>query len=1314
MNKRIRAAAFAVMLLCIMACAALTAQAANTNTDFVHAAEAKDGQTVTVSFESYGQELYYYVDTSAMAYIKLSCSDAYTMSTDYADFWVGYENSAGVITAMGTVWEDEYGTERLYAVSGYQKIYLRITNYMSDNGSGRTTGFVFESVTAKNKNTGFASAIEATSGKTVDVSFDFEGQSLYYYVDTSNAGSLEISCPHLLAADYPSESYIDAAVYYADASGTYTFLTPLVSAHGTARVYDAGEFQRLYFYITNYYNYAYYGTGSAPMKTSFTVRTMEKKTVTPDAPCIITMEKDDTYAFLSVEPDQVGMDLAITASGYDYQNSGSFRVNGLSYSTSWGDYRDYVEIGSNQTQYVHLKEADVQTIWLEGASTRTGPITFTFELLEGDGNELNETKEAATALTVGTDCAFHLGGEGDVDWFRFEISLPDGADSAIYTLRFLDFNTDYSDTLTYTLYAPDGTQVASHGLEIEHSNILELYQEGMYSIEVKPSGIITRSPLRVRIDEGGDDPYENNDTWLKAAQIASGQTIQHYIRDVTDVDWFWFEAEEPDMTLMLSGDSYVSAELCSGAQMKETGYGSTLHSFGLGSGSQTYYKLTDAGVYYLQLHVGESGASNRLRSFDLKLLPARDDENNDYWKRATRLWPNTLKSFDLSAFNDTDIFEIRVPEGVSALLIGGNLPGWFDIYKRSDYIQFGDRVNPVFSSSEASMDPYSGYYRFDLEGADAYYLTFSDGRQLNRSVKYCFIGSGSFRDAEPIPEGEWTIPADYTKVYDLGYLDIGDSIRVSRKGSGTLELLNADGETVDSSEYAHAFFTVTEIGQYYLRVNVNNKSVVYTSEWVWDPDQGMDVEQLVPYEVFSAPKEAVSVRCDIGRCGDGELKDLSIQHAEELTLGLGETRWLDLRVFDPAVEGKEKYRAWLDAFFAEKPATYTVGLFREEFDDETGERKALVPAEGISYDPKTGCLTVDEMAGGAYVLVALLDADSNCPEPIEINIFLIDEIPVVIHGMPETMTVGEVVMLETEGASGTITWTSSDESVLYVSPSGVLTAVGEGKAHITLTCGIYSDVELDSGEITVYPTAEEKPVTAVRLDKYTLTLFMEEEGGKLAASVIPEDAAAGKTVRWSSSNENAALVDNEGNVTAVAPGISIVTAEVSGDGYSVRASCIVTVHAKRIRVESIAFERETIELPLGGSSALKVIFTPENATTRTLLWLSSDESTVSVSRTGVVSALAVGEATITATSADGEHTASILVRVTAKPQKGDINGDGYIDSADAMLALLYAVSKTELTAEQLDAGDVNGDGVVDAGDAVRILRYDAGLIDRVV
>lgn len=62
--------------------------------------------------------------------------------------------------------------------------------------------------------------------------------------------------------------------------------------------------------------------------------------------------------------------------------------------------------------------------------------------------------------------------------------------------------------------------------------------------------------------------------------------------------------------------------------------------------------------------------------------------------------------------------------------------------------------------------------------------------------------------------------------------------------------------------------------------------------------------------------------------------------------------------------------------------------------------------------------------------------------------------------------------------------------------------------------------------------------------------------------------------------------------------------------------------------------------------------------------------------------------------------------------KGDVNGDGTVDAADAVLVQRYDTGMITLNDIQLKAADVNSDGIADAADAVIIMRYDAGLISK--
>ena len=130
-----------------------------------------------------------------------------------------------------------------------------------------------------------------------------------------------------------------------------------------------------------------------------------------------------------------------------------------------------------------------------------------------------------------------------------------------------------------------------------------------------------------------------------------------------------------------------------------------------------------------------------------------------------------------------------------------------------------------------------------------------------------------------------------------------------------------------------------------------------------------------------------------------------------------------------------------------------------------------------------------------------------------------------------------------------VLWTTSDPEVAAVDQEGLVTAVGPGSAVVTATT-------MDGGytancNVTVKPV----PVTGVSLDKSSVTLI-EGEGLMLTATVSPENAG-NKSVIWTSSKTEVALVDETGRVSAVSEGTATITV-VTVDGNK-KATCTVTV-----------------------------------------------------------------------------------------------------------------------------------------------------------
>ncbi len=164
-------------------------------------------------------------------------------------------------------------------------------------------------------------------------------------------------------------------------------------------------------------------------------------------------------------------------------------------------------------------------------------------------------------------------------------------------------------------------------------------------------------------------------------------------------------------------------------------------------------------------------------------------------------------------------------------------------------------------------------------------------------------------------------------------------------------------------------------------------------------------------------------------------------------------------------------------------------------------------------------------------------------------------------------------------------------------------------------------------------------VSSVRLDRDSLFLY-ENETAVLKAEVLPSDATD-PSVRWSTSDSTVAAVGPDGLVEARKEGEAEITVLSGGE----RASCHAVVLKRIIPVESVRLDRESLHLTKGETFLLTATLLPETATDRVVSWMSSDETVVSVGEDGLLTALAGGSVTVTASAGKESARCEVLVTV---------------------------------------------------------------------
>ncbi len=178
-----------------------------------------------------------------------------------------------------------------------------------------------------------------------------------------------------------------------------------------------------------------------------------------------------------------------------------------------------------------------------------------------------------------------------------------------------------------------------------------------------------------------------------------------------------------------------------------------------------------------------------------------------------------------------------------------------------------------------------------------------------------------------------------------------------------------------------------------------------------------------------------------------------------------------------------------------------------------------------------------------------------------------------------------------------------------------------------------------TGDITFIVYRQKIKVTKITLDSKAETIEVGD-GVTLTETVTPENAYDTGVV-WSSSNAKVATVDQEGEVTGVAPGTALITAKAK-DGSGVYATCKVTVisgEPEEVEVERIQITGATKKVAPGKKLKLKATVYPDNATNQKVKWKVSNKKYASVSSAGVVTTKKAGKGktvTVTAYSAEDD------------------------------------------------------------------------------
>ena len=223
-----------------------------------------------------------------------------------------------------------------------------------------------------------------------------------------------------------------------------------------------------------------------------------------------------------------------------------------------------------------------------------------------------------------------------------------------------------------------------------------------------------------------------------------------------------------------------------------------------------------------------------------------------------------------------------------------------------------------------------------------------------------------------------------------------------------------------------------------------------------------------------------------------------------------------------------------------------------------------------------------------------------------------------------------VTVLPMTATNTTVIYCTSDPNILQVNGLGRITAVGVGRASITIIADeIRRDIEI---EVT-----EEKDtsvhVTDIEIGEYETEL----EVGKtvtISGKILPSNATETEII-YSSSDSSVATVSSTGEVRGISKGN--VTITLSADGFSKNVPLTV-----KVATAGIALNEDYLVLKNDESYQLSAKVTPAEAS-QTVTYHSADSEIATVSPEGLVTAVGRGSTTILVSNEDTSVAVSVIV-----------------------------------------------------------------------
>ena len=312
---------------------------------------------------------------------------------------------------------------------------------------------------------------------------------------------------------------------------------------------------------------------------------------------------------------------------------------------------------------------------------------------------------------------------------------------------------------------------------------------------------------------------------------------------------------------------------------------------------------------------------------------------------------------------------------------------------------------------------------------------------------------------------------------------------------------------------------------------------------------------------------------------------------------------------------------------------------------------------GVLMGVKEGTTTVTvsdgkghEVKFGVVVKPRPATEDPNKPSLIDFDVPKKLPVGVVLGGWTRV----RLTVTPADADISRLQWTSNNENIVTVDQTGKMSGIALGKTTLTVHDPVSGrSIEFEV-EVVENPGDPSKPILN-DFDKQNDNPVEVEVGKKKPLPIKTEPEGADKSrLTYESQDKSVATVDKDGNVTGVKLGETTVKVTDPVSGKTIEFVVKVVEKSStpsKPALESFSVVRTALYVVQNFDAIVPLNLVPEDADTSSLVWTTEDDKIASVSESGVITGVALGQTMVRVVHPATNREFKINVTVIANDEK---------------------------------------------------------------